>query len=345
MTSVLQCEIDKNCLKILDRHWPGVPKCPDIKSLRGKPGVVDLICGGFPCQDLSIAGRQKGLAGERSGLFFEIARVIEEAKPEWVVLENVPGLLSSKSGRDMGVVIGTLDDLGYLGAWRVLDGQYFALAQRRQRVFIVGRLGTLGAQKVLFERKGLCGNSPPSREAREGDTLRIAGGARVRGFGLNGDPECGGPFLSSTKSLRTTDLDGVSAYVVHYADSIVSQAISCKWAKGTSGPAGDEHHNLVAYRKKARAGSGSESWEEGAFANTLDAGGNVTRTAHAVVDSLNLSVRRLTPTECERLQGFPDGWTGDQSDSARYKQIGNAVAVPVVEWIGRRIMAVSRGEL
>jgi len=99
------------------------------------------MVGGFPCQDLSVAGKRAGLAGNRSGLFFEFIRLIKETKTKFVILENVPGLLSSNNGNDMGVVIGELDDLGYSVAWRVLDAQFFGVPQRRRRVFIVGCLG------------------------------------------------------------------------------------------------------------------------------------------------------------------------------------------------------------
>jgi site-specific DNA-cytosine methylase len=101
-------------------------------------GPDDLLCGGFPCQDLSVAGQRAGLAGDRSGLFFEFARIIDAFRPRWVLVENVPGLLSSNGGRDFGVVLGTLADLGYGVGWRILDSRFFGVPQRRRRVFIVG---------------------------------------------------------------------------------------------------------------------------------------------------------------------------------------------------------------
>jgi DNA-cytosine methyltransferase len=141
---------------VLRARFPGVPAFDDVSSL-GKPawGIatdeagasVDLgrwkagtglLCGGFPCQDLSVAGKRAGLAGDRSGLFFEFARIIESVRPGWLLIENVPGLLSSNGGRDFGVVLGTLADLGYGVAWRIVDSRFFGVPQRRRRVFIVG---------------------------------------------------------------------------------------------------------------------------------------------------------------------------------------------------------------
>lgn len=126
-----QCEIDKYANQILEKHWPEVKRYNDIKNIKGNEVEhVELICGGFPCQDLSMAGKRAGLAGQRSGLFFEMARVIDEIKPEWILLENVPGLLTSNQGRDFPAVLSTLTDIGYSVAWRVFDSQYFGVAQR-----------------------------------------------------------------------------------------------------------------------------------------------------------------------------------------------------------------------
>lgn len=134
-----QCEIDRHASAVLKRHWPDVRLIGDVHDIGPGDGPIDVLVGGFPCQDLSVAGRRAGLAGERSGLFFEFARCIETLAPEWVVIENVPGLLSSNGGRDMATVVGTLGKLGYGWAYRVLDAQYDHLAQRRERVLRRGR--------------------------------------------------------------------------------------------------------------------------------------------------------------------------------------------------------------
>src|SRR3990167_6826375 len=135
MECVLQVEQDNSCLGILARHWPKVKKVNDVRKI--KRVSADLICGGFPCQDVSVAGKRAGLDGERSGLWFEFHRIVTEVRPRWVVVENVPGLLSSNAGRDFAVILRGLVECGYGVCWRILDAQYFGVAQRRRRVFVV----------------------------------------------------------------------------------------------------------------------------------------------------------------------------------------------------------------
>ena len=184
MECAWQCEIEPFPVRVLERHWPQVPKYGDIREVdpRGL-GRVDLICGGSPCQDVSVAGKRAGLAGERSGLFFEFVRIADAIAPKWLLFENVPGLLSSNKGEDFAVVLGEIT--GYrpavpgkwrnsgivvgpkrAAAWRVLDAQYFGVAQRRRRVFIVASAGDgSGPTAVLFEPESGSGNPPPRREA------------------------------------------------------------------------------------------------------------------------------------------------------------------------------------
>ena len=151
MTVVGVCEIDKHAQKILQRHFPAATLHTDVRKVSYERGTIDVVCGGFPCQDISVAGKRAGLAGERSGLWFEFARIIDEAQPAWVVIENVPGLFSSARGEDFAEIIQWLDERGYGVAWRVLDAQGFGLAQRRKRVFIVASFGSPRCAKVLFE--------------------------------------------------------------------------------------------------------------------------------------------------------------------------------------------------
>lgn len=159
MEVVFQCEILSFGQKVLKKHWPNVQLETDIKKLTGKEiPDVDVFVGGFPCQDLSLAnqGKRKGLEGERSGLFYKYAELIEKKRPRWVFIENVPGLLNSAKGEDFKIVLSTLDKLGYCVAWRVLDAKFFGTPQRRRRTYIVASLGTTGAAEVLFE----CGANP-----------------------------------------------------------------------------------------------------------------------------------------------------------------------------------------
>ena len=163
-----QVEIDPFCLAVLKTRFPKVKRFTDVKEV-GKHNLepVDVISGGFPCQDLSTAGKRGGLSASRSVLFFEFARIIGELQPRWIVVENVPGLFSSNQGKDFRTVIETLCELGYGVAWRVLDSQFFGVAQRRRRVFIVGRFGKPCPAEVLFASESGAGDSPQGRKAGE----------------------------------------------------------------------------------------------------------------------------------------------------------------------------------
>ena len=179
---VASVEIDKHAQNVLRKHFPKSTIFDDVQEVTGAK-LIDagfdprngIITGGFPCQDLSVAGKRAGLAGERSGLFWQIVRLIEETETEWFVIENVPGLLSSNGGRDMGIVVRALSDIGYGFAWRVLDSQYFGVPQRRRRIFIVGRRScdTSGAE-ILFEREGLRRDFTQSQPQRENFTTSAA---------------------------------------------------------------------------------------------------------------------------------------------------------------------------
>ena len=165
---VASVEIDKHARGVLQQQFPNTTLLEDVKDVTGNQlrelgfdGSNGIIVGGFPCQDLSVAGKRAGLAGGRSGLFWEICRILDETKTKWFVLENVPGLLSSNEGRDMGTVIQALVERGYGVAYRILDAQYFGVAQRRRRIFIVGCLGDNGRApaEVLALIEGMRGYS------------------------------------------------------------------------------------------------------------------------------------------------------------------------------------------
>lgn len=165
---VASVEIDKHARGVLQQQFPNTTLLEDVKNVTGDQlrelgfeGSDGIIVGGFPCQDLSVAGKRAGLAGGRSGLFWEICRILDETKTKWFVLENVPGLLSSNEGRDMGTVIQALVERGYGVAYRILDAQYFGVAQRRRRIFIVGCLGNNGSApaEVLALIEGMRGYS------------------------------------------------------------------------------------------------------------------------------------------------------------------------------------------
>lgn len=241
---VATCEIDKNASKILQKHFPNAKLFNDVQEVTGEQLISagfdprnGIITGGFPCQDLSVAGKRAGLAGERSGLFWEIARLIQETKTEWFILENVPGLLSSNKGKDMGIVVGTLADLGYSIAWRVLDAQFFGVPQRRRRVFIVGRRNPDGTSvgKVLFEPESLRGDITQSGEAREETTAsptkrsrkssKKGTIARMRGFG---------DYEIDTKASALKARDWKDATDIVYPENVVGTVTTAFGAKNYS---------------------------------------------------------------------------------------------------------------
>jgi DNA (cytosine-5)-methyltransferase 1 len=183
---VASVEIDKHARSILTKQFPKSTILEDVKNVTGQQlfdfgfNSDGIIVGGFPCQDLSVAGKRSGLAGERSGLFFEVVRILDETKAKWFILENVPGLLSSKGGRDMGIILGSLAELGYGIAYRILDAQYFGVPQRRRRVFIVGCLGDDGrtpAQilNISEGRAGYLAESGKSRKSSSRPTSKSIG--------------------------------------------------------------------------------------------------------------------------------------------------------------------------
>jgi DNA (cytosine-5)-methyltransferase 1 len=192
---VASVEIDANARGVLRRQFPHTKQFNDICNVTGEDLInagfkpsEGIIVGGFPCQDLSVAGKRAGLEGKRSGLFWEIVRLLDETKAQFFILENVPGLLSSNEGRDMAAVVEALVERGYGIAYRVLDAQHFGVPQRRRRVFIVGSLGDNGATpaKILALGEGRAGYLESSKSKRENTSREIeqrAQGYRESSFG------------------------------------------------------------------------------------------------------------------------------------------------------------------
>ena len=329
-----QVEYDAAARSVLARHWPDVKRMNDVREVKGDEfGATDVICGGFPCQDVSVAGRRAGLAGERSGLWFEFHRLIDRVRPRWVVIENVPGLLSSHGGRDFAVILRGLVECGYGVAWRILDAQYFGVAQRRRRVFIVGSLGSGRTAEVLFEREGGAGDIAESRGQRPEVAGTLAPGAHPDGF--NGNDADRGMLVTAT--LNSGGNNG--GFRTEPGEHLIAIPLRAEGHDASEDGTGRQNLIPVAYAFTERTrpdGRAFEAQEDLAYALTNPGRGGRT---HSRQIGGSFGVRRLTPVECERLQGFPDGHTEGQSDSARYRQLGNAVAVPVAEWLGRRIVA------
>jgi DNA (cytosine-5)-methyltransferase 1 len=317
------CENDKQAQYVLRRRFPEARLIDDVRKV-GKESherkSINLICGGFPCQDVSIAGERAGLAGERSGLWFEFARIIDELEPQWVVIENVPGLLSSNHGRDFAEIIQWLVKRGYGVCWRVLDAQYFGVPQRRRRVFIVASFRNGRSAEVLFERESCAGYLDQGRP-QEKDIARP----------LTASPSASGRFDASNETFLP----------------VVADTITSMYSRNRGASAGNSSktHNLFAIgalqahsKAHGHAMTTQQAAESGqVIIGALHNGTPGRDASDAGNGHIVNGVRRLTPLECERLQGFPDGWTDGQSDSARYRQLGNAVAVPVVEWLAQRI--------
>lgn len=227
MECVGQVEIDKHARGVLDRHWPDVPKHDDVTTAigwadeRGLVGNVDLVCGGFPCQDVSVAGKRAGLAGERTGLFWEALAFASHVEAGWIVLENVPGLLTSNQGRDFGVILTALADAGYVHLeWRVCDSQFYGVPQRRRRVFIVGCTSVPSRRPLFTEREGSEWNPSSSRATRQEASRGTSSGV-TQSPGVRGSRELVG-------ALCARDYKGVgSQYVAEGKLVIVEGAPSC----------------------------------------------------------------------------------------------------------------------
>lgn len=173
---VFQCEIDDHCQKVLRRHWPNVPIHDDIRTLEaGGIPDADIWSAGWPCQDISNANVQRaGLGGKRSGLFYSFLELVRSVRPKWLILENVPGLLSADSGQAFESVVDEIEEVGYLGGWTTANALDFGLPQNRERVIIVASLGTDCAYQVLADRSQLQGNYTPRGKERSGTSSKDA---------------------------------------------------------------------------------------------------------------------------------------------------------------------------
>lgn len=321
-------EIEAFPRAVLQHHYGDVPLHGDFTTIQaGEYEPIDLLVGGTPCQSFSVAGLRGGLDDERGNLALEYLRLADRLRPRWLVWENVPGVLSSDGGRDFGSILGGLVELGYGFAYRVLDAQFFGVAQRRRRVFVVGHLGDWRrAAAVLFERHSLQGHPAPRRQAREGIAGDVAHSLRAGGFDASEDGTGRGTpivpiaFMSNASGANFTAGENYSPTLRIGGDG--GNAMAVAWQEAQTG-----------CREYAEAG-------------TLRANG----PGHDPVGTrlrIGSTVRRLTPRECERLQGFPDGytdipWRGKDHapDGPRYKALGNSMAVPCMLWLGRRIQQV-----
>ena len=333
---VAVAEIEPFPSRVIAHHYPDVPNLGDVTRITDAQvaalGPIDLIVGGFPCQDLSVAGKRAGMKENetRSGLFYDAMRIVTAALEHnglrWLALENVPGLFSSRGGADFAALVGNVvgcgfgvPDTGWQNAgfaagprglleWATLDAQFFGVAQRRRRVFLVGDFGDWPSRApVLLERESLCGNPAPRRGS--GKVAPTIPSRSTAGGGLGTDFDCGGGLIPQVANTLTASMHkGVNT--------------TC-----------DAGQTMIAHTLR---GEGFDASEDGTGRGTP-----LVPVAQA------MQVRRLTPTECERLQGFPEGWTDIKPngkptpDGSRYKALGNSMAVPCMVWLGQRIQQVS----
>ena len=385
-------EIEPFPKAVLAAHYPQVPDLGDITKISWEDHddcrTADLLVGGSPCQSFSIAGDRSGLRGA-SGLMWEYVRAVQAIRPHWIIWENVPGSLSSSGGEDYQCLLQALDELGYTLAWRVLDAQFFGVAQRRRRVYLVGSLGTDSAAEVLFEPESLRWDHQSSKEKRQALTEKTAGSVGS----ANAGSDCLTPWDTQSRRIYQADsiwptldareqngTDGKAVALdyhpqdsrIKYADQNVVQTLSARMGTGGNNVplvqdmvlcATDSGANaavaenlaptLTAHEGKSASyvhmpatlqiRAGKAGGGKGALLQE-DMSATLTVAQTQTLFPGDGTVRRLTPVECERLQGFPDGWTDvpyrgkdHPPDSPRYKALGNSMAVPVMRWIGQRI--------
>ena len=317
---------------VLQHHYPDVSNLGDLREHESwQLDRPDILIGGTPCQSFSVAGQRGGLEDPRGQLMFSFLGLAERLRPRVVVWENVPGVLSSSRGRDFGTFLGSLGKLGFQWAYRVLDAQWFGVAQRRRRVFVVASAGDIDPRAVLFESESLCRDTPSRSKAGEDDTGSTGDGVArcLRGEGsLNKGIENSNYVAcfqqNSHSEVRFIGGDGNSTGALTNAPGAQQQNYIYSLTPGSN-------------RSEARI-------KETDTSTTILA--NMTKTGDSgmrIVQSAR--VRRLTATECERLQGFPDNytnipWRGKQEapDGLRIAALGNSMAVPVIRWIGERIL-------
>lgn len=367
---VAAVEIDRPARGVLADRFPRTKLFTDVTEVTGDDlrtaGFVPergVIVAGWPCQGNSIAGTRGGLADPRSGLWRHVVRLLAETRAAWFIGENVPGLLSVNRGADFGIVLGDLVDLGMGFAWRILDAQHFGVPQRRRRVFIVGHSGgdARGPVEILFEPESSGRDSTAGESAGPGTSDAAKERSRssevfnwVRGGQLDvlptvdtqgGNPRCnqGGPMVVSALTAQMAGGGGGADDNTAQAGHLIAAPITAREQKGPDADVNSGNIIVQPVAMRGREpGSAIEAGEPGdpAFAVRTPGGGS----SYPMIAAS--AVRRLTPLECERLQGFPDKWTTTsngraQSDAPRYHQLGNAVAVPVVEWIIKRFVRVA----
>jgi len=354
------CEIDRYARSVYARQFPGVKIWENATTIKPKElPDFDILCAGFPCQAFSIAGKRRGFDDTRGSLFFEIARIAKEKRPSILLLENVRGLLSHDQGKTFHTILSTLNEIGYDVQWQIINSKYF-VPQNRERIFIVG-YSRKGSRREIFP-------------LGENDT-KVGGENNLKQLNKT-DHDTGRIYHPDglARSLRANS-GGMGSKTGLYAvvndhgtlkEKEISNNIDANYWKGIDNHA--QRTMIIADRSRSYAGKGRNLESPKDISNSLT---SVTKdnlvTTFVMLTNKNSNtkqrvqdrdstwclgtsgdfglkdgtrIRRLTPLECERLQGFPDNWTKYDSegnivsDTQRYKMCGNAVTVPVVEYIG-----------
>ena len=354
-------EIEPFPCAVLKKHYPNVPNLGDItkitKEMLNELGPIDIVVGGSPCQSYSVAGNKKGLDDPRGQLMFDYIRVVRDSKPKWFLWENVPGVLSSNNGKDFGSLLWEMEKLGYDLAWRVLDSKDFGVPQKRRRVFLVGHLGKgASPRKVLFESEGSSRHIEKSHQSREDNSTEIEDGVGTSSFRKSKRAKTSYDYetwveeeqtntlnVFDSSDVRTTQCIVESQYYEHHPNDSrtkgpldLANTVSARYGTGGGNtPVVVETVLDKARTLCARDGKDGGPGEEGMY---------------AIERSNKLRVRRLTPLECERLMGFPDGyteieWKGKSLEncpvSHRYKCLGNSMVTNVIKWLGVGIVGKS----
>ena len=323
-------EIDKYAVKIFEKQLKGIKNYGNATTIdETELPNFDLLVGGFPCQAFSVAGKQRGFNDTRGTLFFDVARILKHKKPKHFILENVKGLLSHDSGRTFQTILKVLTDMRYLVQWEVCNSKNYGVPQNRERVYIIGHLRGNSRPEVFpigkINEEDNRNNQP--KEITKDMSMAVGGGVGAK-TGLYQIVKRSGKVKADQKnaSCLTGGARGDGNH--SYTDWIVQDGVMVTEAtkKGYAVAEEGDSINLSVPNSKTRRGRVGKK-----VAQTLDTG------VHQY--TLRSSrIRRLTPTECERLQGFPDGWTEGISDTQRYKCLGNAVTTNVVCEIAKRLL-------
>lgn len=359
-----QIEINPKRRSVLARHWPTVQRYEDLREVAQNAAdlpPVDLLAGGTPCQDWSVAGNRAGMAGDRASLFVDFIRLADQRSIPWILWENVPGVLSQHAGRDFALCLegftGARPEVPAGGwrsagvawgplrwcAWRVLDAQAFGVAQRRRRVFVVAGPRDRCAPEILLEPESLPGDPAPGGEAGAVASPVASGSPRGSGYRLDADnlsqlvydPWNQKASGASTQTLNTRSGNG-APLVVDGAQ--ITHPENRQQPQPERSPSLNTSARLMAYSGELASADPLTRHSH----MTVDRAGSCgCGPSNAVVQKSG--ARRLSPTEYERLQGLPDSWTrwgsdgSELADTPRYQMVGDGAAVPVLEWIGRRL--------